>query len=236
MHLSYWCTQLAVELWTMSGTSSARSVIDIKATSENHRALLRSVPPVHILSSCHTVSRLHGIGKGKAPEDDGQLKLANLNIPIDQVIEEASKCVQDFHRTRETNMSAARYDIWTSKLTKQNTNQLLYWRCYHSPLRHLIYMFDILLSKPRSGGHHSNQILLHSVLSIWMDIGLVNKSYALSFTACWCVTCTIRWLKLIGWLQFMWCGCSSERPMMHASPVPCFVAVMQTTTVTTNTP
>ena len=110
----------------MSGTSSGRSVIDIKATSENHRALLRSVPRVHILSSCHTVSQMHGIGKGKAPEDDRQLKLANLNIPIDQVIEEASKFVQDFHRTRETNMSAARYDIWTSKLTKQNTNQLLY--------------------------------------------------------------------------------------------------------------
>ena len=104
----------------MSGTSSGRSVIDIKATSENHRALLRSVPRVHILSSYHTVSRIHGIGK--APEDDRQLKLANLNIPIDQVIEEASKFVQDFHRTRETNMSAARYDIWT----KQNTNQLLY--------------------------------------------------------------------------------------------------------------
>ena len=110
----------------MSGTSSGRSVIDIKATSENHRALLRSVPRVHRLSSYHTVSRMHGIGKCKAPEDDRQLKLANLNIPIDQVIEEASKFVQDFHRTRELNMSAARYDIWTSKLTKQNTNQILY--------------------------------------------------------------------------------------------------------------
>ena len=27
-------------------------------------------------------------------------------------------------------------------------------------------MFDILISKPQSGGHHSNQILLHSVLQI----------------------------------------------------------------------
>ena len=56
------------------------------------------------------------------PEDDRQLELENLNnsyILIDQVIEEASKCVLDCHRTRETNMSAARYDIWTSKLANK---------------------------------------------------------------------------------------------------------------------
>ena len=44
------------------------------------------------------------------------------------------------------------------------------------------------------------------------------------------------------WMHFtlMWCGCSPERPwvvavaVLQASPIPCFVAAMQTTTVTTN--
>ena len=75
---------------------------------QNHRALLRSVPPVHILSSCDMVSQMYGIGKG----NNRQLELENLSnsytcIPIDQVIEEASKCVLDCYRTRETNMLAA---------------------------------------------------------------------------------------------------------------------------------
>ena len=76
----------------MSGTSSGRSVIDIKATSENHRALLRSVHPVHIPSRCDTVSQIYGIGKGKASEDDRKLELENLTnsyIPIEQVVGEA---------------------------------------------------------------------------------------------------------------------------------------------------
>ena len=72
----------------MSGTGAGRSFIDIKVTSVNHRALLRSVSPVNILSSCDIVSQMYGIGKGKAPEDDRQLELGNLNnsnILIDQV-------------------------------------------------------------------------------------------------------------------------------------------------------
>ena len=74
------------------------------------------VSETHLSCSCDTVSQMYmyGTGKGKAPEDDRQLELENLNnsyIPIDQVIEEASKCVLDCHRTRETKMSAARYDI-----------------------------------------------------------------------------------------------------------------------------
>ena len=99
-------------------TSSGISVIDIKVTSEHHRA------PVHIISSRGTVSRMYGIWNGKAPEDGRQLELENLNnsyIPIDQVIEEASKCVLDCHRTRETNMSSVWYDIWTSRLAKKKT-------------------------------------------------------------------------------------------------------------------
>ena len=107
----------------MSGISSGRSVIDIKATSENRRVLLRSFHPVHILSGCDTVSQMYGIGKGKASEDDRQLELENLTnsyIPIiDQVIEEASKYVVECYRTRETNMLAAMYDIWTSKLANK---------------------------------------------------------------------------------------------------------------------
>ena len=57
---------------------------------------------VHV-SRCDTVFQMYGIGKGKAPEDDTELELENLNnysnIPIDQVIEEASNCV-DCYRTR----------------------------------------------------------------------------------------------------------------------------------------
>ena len=61
----------------MRGTRSGRSVIDIIATSQNHRGLsLRSVPLVHILSICDIlVSQMFGIGNGKAPEDDRQLEL-----------------------------------------------------------------------------------------------------------------------------------------------------------------
>ena len=45
--------------------------------------------------------------------------LNNSNIHIVQVIEEASKCVLDCVRTCDTNMSAAMYDIWTSKLANK---------------------------------------------------------------------------------------------------------------------
>ena len=66
--LVYSCVQelLKYELF-MSGTSSGISIIDIKATSEYYRVLFRSVPPVHIISSCNTVSRMYEIGNGKAP-------------------------------------------------------------------------------------------------------------------------------------------------------------------------
>ena len=75
--------------------------------------------------------------------------------------------------------------------------------------------------------------------TIWMDIGLVDKSSALRFTACWCVTCTICTIRCAS-INVMWfCQKGIARQlvavvMLYVSPVPCFVAVMQTTTVTTN--
>ena len=47
---------------------------------------------------------MHGIGKCKAPEDDRELKLANLNIPIDQVIEELNWYLLMFRLVDKTNV------------------------------------------------------------------------------------------------------------------------------------
>ena len=115
--------QLICELM-MSGTSSGRSVIDIKATSEKHRALAHQLLPLHVQSGCDTVSQMFGIGKGKALKTIGNYKyslekLGDSNIPFDQVLEETTQFVIACYGSREQNMSSARYGIWTTKMANK---------------------------------------------------------------------------------------------------------------------
>ena len=137
------------------------------------------------------------------------------------------------HATRETKMSAARYDICVIQQEKpkcqqpgmtyaplnwqtKHGNQPLYWRCCHQPLRHSIYMFGVLISKPRSGGHHTNQIP-NSLSPVNMDGHWISQH-----KFWWCVTCTIRCTSItLMWLfirkayaahlsRSMFCGCHAD--------------------------
>ena len=67
---------------------------------------------------------MFGIGKGKALKTIGNSKyslekLGDSNIPFDQVLEEATQFVIACYGSRERNMSAARYGIWTTKMANK---------------------------------------------------------------------------------------------------------------------
>ena len=107
----------------MCGTSSRR-VIDIKATTDKHSTIVDQLLPAHALSGCDTVSQMYGIGKGtvlKVIRSRNPLnKLGKISARMDEVIEESVRFVAACYGSRErTNMSAARYDIWTSKMANK---------------------------------------------------------------------------------------------------------------------
>ena len=82
--------QLICDL-VMSGTSSARTVIDIKATVEKHADIAEKLLTAHVISGCDTVSQGYGIGKGTVLKIVGKghslTLLGKTTTDMDSIIE-----------------------------------------------------------------------------------------------------------------------------------------------------
>ena len=100
-----------------------RTVIDIRATVEKHRAIIPTLLAGHALSGCDTVAACFGIGKGKI------LKVLNTNLPLDMignieadwsdVMKQATKfTAMCYGQSKVTSMSEARLGVWTAQIGK----------------------------------------------------------------------------------------------------------------------
>ena len=125
MYLSYWCTTVYKNSWPVNLWWVAQVHVEPPSTSKllrrNTEHLHISSLPLHVLSGCDTVSQMFGIGKGKALKTICNSKyslekLGDSNIPFYQVLEEATQFVIACYGSRERNISAARYGIWTTKM------------------------------------------------------------------------------------------------------------------------
>ena len=110
---------------TMEDSVSGHMACDIKASAEKHYGLTEQYIRAHVLSGCDTVSQFFGIGKGKVLKvlrDGLRLnKLGVLQSDMKDVYKEAERfMLACYGATKSENMSAARYDIWLSKLSKKN--------------------------------------------------------------------------------------------------------------------
>ena len=110
---------------TMKDPVSGRTVCDIKASAKKHQGMTDQYVRAHVLSGCDTVSQFFGIGKGKVLKvirDGLRLnKLGVLDSDMNDVYKEAEQfMLACYGATKSENMSAARYDIWLSKLSKKN--------------------------------------------------------------------------------------------------------------------
>jgi len=88
--------------------TSSRRVIDIKATIQKHSTIVDQLLPAHALFGCDTVSQMSLTNLGK------------VSARMDEGIKESVRFIDACYGSHErTNMSAARYDIWTSKMANK---------------------------------------------------------------------------------------------------------------------
>ena len=118
--------ELTCEL-IMEDPVSGRTVVDIKASTETHIGMNKQYVRVHVLSGCDTVSQLFGVGKGKvikALNDGFRLnKLGDTDSNMDEVYRECERfMLACYGSSKSDTMSAARYDVWLSKLSKKNAS------------------------------------------------------------------------------------------------------------------
>ena len=104
--------------------TSSRRVIDIKATTEKQSTIVDQLQPAHALYGCDAVSRVYWIGKGTVLKVIRSLNplnnLRKVSARMDDVIEESGRFIAACYGSHErTNMSAIRYDIWTSKMANK---------------------------------------------------------------------------------------------------------------------
>ena len=110
----------------MVRTSHGRSVVYIRATAQKHAGFITQVLPAHVISGCDTVAYLWGTGKGtivKILTNGFQLRTpGELNAAITDVITEATELYAACYGSRErSDMSAVRFDVWSSKMAKKIT-------------------------------------------------------------------------------------------------------------------
>ena len=94
-----------------------RSVIDIKATAQQHQDIAKQLLAGHALTRCDTVSYMFGIGKLtmlKTLSKQFSLQfMGQLDSDMD-VIAEASKFITACYGCKpQQNMSDTRYTVWT---------------------------------------------------------------------------------------------------------------------------
>ena len=83
----------------MQGTSSERSIYDIKETVEANKEIMPSIVAAHALSGCDSVAPYHGVGKLSIIKrlKDGMklLHMGCLNEDFGKVLEEATTLISD---------------------------------------------------------------------------------------------------------------------------------------------
>jgi hypothetical protein len=107
------------------GTSSRR-VIDIKATTEKYSTIVDQLLPAHAVTGCDAVSQMYGIGRCtvfKVIQSLNPLNnLGKVSARMGEVNEESIGLIAACYGSHErTNMSAGRYDIWTSVMANKMT-------------------------------------------------------------------------------------------------------------------
>ena len=109
---------------TMESTGSERTLIDIGASVEKHKAIIPDLPGAHALTGCDTVAPCFGIGKAraiKALNSGNHLQaLGEINSHIDDVVKEATSFMADcYGSTKRDNMSDIRVDVWSAKMARR---------------------------------------------------------------------------------------------------------------------
>ena len=200
----------------MSGTSSGRTVVDIKATAEKNSRIANQLLAVHVLSGCDTVSQMYGIGKGKAVQKMQSMKhpltyLGKPNVQMNLVIKEATDFVAACYGARTVpNMSTARYNVWTSKMAS----------------KHLKSAPSLKMLPPTTEAFEQHVHRAHFQAAIWRSAlepdppaldpthyGWSMDSSALLHSAPLPVDVLPAPLDV---LQLIKCGCSSEQPCSTA--------------------
>ena len=97
-----------------------RAVIDIGATVKQHACIAGQLLATHALTGCGTVAFMWGIGKAKAVKCCKLLKMGNTEMPIDEVLLEATQFVARCYGCGNSeSMSATRYEVWIGNISKR---------------------------------------------------------------------------------------------------------------------
>lgn len=112
----------------MEGTSSQRTIIDIKATCNTHANIIPQLLPAHALSGCDTVAQVNGIGKATVVK---QLKrgykldsIGNLEVDMKTVNTEATSFIAACYGKIGDDMSSVRYGVWLSKMGNKSAKKM----------------------------------------------------------------------------------------------------------------
>ena len=108
----------------MEDPVAGRTVCDIKASAVKNLGRTKQYVQAHVLSGYDSLSQLYEIGKGgivKAIQNDVYLnKLGDIHESIDNVYNECAQLMLACYGAQKSaSMSAARYDLWLSKLSKK---------------------------------------------------------------------------------------------------------------------
>ena len=91
MHYYQQCSLTYIVL--LEGTGRMRAVIDIGATVKQHAGIAGQLLAAHALTGCGTVAFMWGIGKAKAVKCCKLLNMGNTEMPMDEVLLEATQFV-----------------------------------------------------------------------------------------------------------------------------------------------
>jgi len=103
---------------------AGRQILDIKATSQQQGGNSEQLLAIHAMTGCDTVSYMWGIGKATALK---QMRLGHLlpslgdpEAEMNEVVSEATRFIGACYGSKQTsNMSAIRYDVWSSKMSNK---------------------------------------------------------------------------------------------------------------------
>ena len=103
------------------GKIKKRTVIDIQATVEKHRAVIPSLLACHALSGSDIVAVCFGVGKGK------MLKVLKKRVSVDMIgniqadwsnVMTTKFTAECYGQPKATSMSEARVSVWTAQIGK----------------------------------------------------------------------------------------------------------------------
>ena len=106
----------------MEDPVAGRTVCDIKASAAKNVGRTKQYVRAHVLSGCGSLSQLYGIGKGKVVKAIQNYvylnKLGDIHESFGNVYNECEQLMLACYGAQKSaSMSAARYDLWLSKLS-----------------------------------------------------------------------------------------------------------------------